>query len=164
MKPAPHSHRPRQGGFTLLELMVTVSVLAILTTVAVPAYSNLIANQRAKAAALDLYTDLIRSRSEALKRRSSITLQASSTVWESGWLVADASSATLSVHDATPTITIRAANGTSNPAAVVYQSSGRLAGGTAPTFVVASSAVTGIAYCVSADLSGRPFMTKGSTC
>lgn len=50
------SHRPskRIAGFTLLELMVTITVVAILTTIAIPAYSQYVRKARRAQAKADL--------------------------------------------------------------------------------------------------------------
>jgi type IV pilus assembly protein PilE len=51
------SRKHRSGGFTLIELMVTVAIVAILATIAVTTYSNQVLKSRrteAKSALLDL--------------------------------------------------------------------------------------------------------------
>ena len=53
------SRRPRQAGFTLTELMVTITIGAILLAIAVPSYNGQIRKSRrteARAALLDLAT------------------------------------------------------------------------------------------------------------
>lgn len=47
-------HNPAQSGFTLVELMVSVAVVAILAAIAVPAYSSYINKSTIKAAQSDL--------------------------------------------------------------------------------------------------------------
>lgn len=63
-----------QRGFTLVELMVTVVVLGIFLSIAVPSFRSLLEAQRVKAMAYDMVADLSLARSEALKRGSDLTL------------------------------------------------------------------------------------------
>lgn len=56
-------------GFTLIELVVTIAVLSILVTVAVPSMRTFIQNGRLITQTNDLIGDLNYARSEAIKRR-----------------------------------------------------------------------------------------------
>lgn len=58
----------RQAGFTLVELMVTVAIAAILLGIGVPSFRALIENNRIAAASNDVVTALQYARSEAVKR------------------------------------------------------------------------------------------------
>ena len=55
-------------GFTLLELMVAIAVLAILATVGVPSFRALIQNNRVTTQANELVSALSFARTEAVKR------------------------------------------------------------------------------------------------
>lgn len=57
-----------QQGFTLLELMVTIAVLAILLAFGVPSMSNAIEKRNTIAAAEQIYSELQLARSEAIAR------------------------------------------------------------------------------------------------
>jgi len=48
--------RRSASGFTLIELMIVVSVIGIVAALVIPAYANFIRNTRAAQAAADLYT------------------------------------------------------------------------------------------------------------
>lgn len=84
----------RQRGFTLLELMVTLAVAAIIVTVGIPGMRQLIQNNRAATSANNLVSAMQMARSEALKRGSNVTVCASSDgatctgTWPQGWIVA----------------------------------------------------------------------------
>lgn len=70
---------PRQrAGFTLVELMVTVAVLAILAMIATPAMQDLIDANRLAGASSDLQASLQLARSEAVRRNSRVTICPSS--------------------------------------------------------------------------------------
>jgi type IV fimbrial biogenesis protein FimT len=58
----------RYRGFTLVELMVTLAVLAILITVGIPAFGDLVRNNRVTSQTNELVTALNIARSEAVKR------------------------------------------------------------------------------------------------
>jgi len=59
-------------GFTLIELVVTMAVAAILVTVAIPNMRTFIQNGRLNTQTNDLIGDLNFARSEAIKRRSNV--------------------------------------------------------------------------------------------
>lgn len=82
------------AGFTILELMIAVAVLAILMGIAVPSFSEMIRQNRLAAQSNDFLTATAVARSEAVKRGSRVTLCpangnncSGNAVWSSGWLV-----------------------------------------------------------------------------
>jgi type IV fimbrial biogenesis protein FimT len=84
-----------QTGFTLIELIMTIALLAILSTVAVSSFSTLIKNNRITTNTNDFMSALVLARSESLKRRSRTTVCrsvngtacATSGGWEQGWII-----------------------------------------------------------------------------
>lgn len=58
----------RFRGVTLIELMVTIVVLAILAGMAIPSFTNMMERQRLINATEAIYSDLQNARSEAVKR------------------------------------------------------------------------------------------------
>lgn len=87
--------RNNHSGFTLLELMVTLAVAAILLTIAVPNFTVFLQNSRLAGTANEVVTMMNYARSEAVKRnrpvtlcsRASDTACANSTNWDEGVLV-----------------------------------------------------------------------------
>ncbi len=60
------------SGFSLLELVVVVLILSITAAIAVPNLRGWLVNHRLQAAARELYSNMQRAKSEALKRNCSI--------------------------------------------------------------------------------------------
>lgn len=86
MRPRAALALPGQAGLTLLELMVVISLSALVLGLAAPALDGLVARQRLRAASYDLVTDLTLARSESLKRAAEVQLlPASGGDWRSGW-------------------------------------------------------------------------------
>lgn len=82
------------GGFTLIEMMAALAVLAILISVAAPSIREFIMNGRIRAQASDLAGDLALARSEAVKRNVRVALCTSNngtscteSAWQAGWIV-----------------------------------------------------------------------------
>lgn len=89
-------YMPGQKGMTLPELLITLSITAILMSVAAPSMRSLIASQRVSSIAQDVYGSFAFARSEAVKRRSPISICHSvngsfchdnGDDWGGGWLV-----------------------------------------------------------------------------
>ena len=74
-------------GFTLIELMVTVSVAAILLTVGVPSFREVIRSNRLSTCANEFVATLNLARSEAIKRGMRVSVRKTGSSWESGWEV-----------------------------------------------------------------------------
>jgi type IV fimbrial biogenesis protein FimT len=76
-----YSRKRRQHGFNLLELMVTVTIAAVVLGIGVPTFTEVLANNRMAGAANDLVTAVHTARTEAVKRRATVTICASSN-WD----------------------------------------------------------------------------------
>ena len=147
---------PLTRGFSLIELMMVVALAAIMALVAMPSFQETIESQRIRGTATDLMIALTRARSEAIKRNVNITLSPKSGDWANGWQIPDPSTGTvIEDHAATAGLTV------TGPGSVVYQSSGRVQGSSAPSFSI-SGDVSASTRCVAVDLSGRPSVKAGS--
>ncbi|WP_444920977.1 GspH/FimT family pseudopilin [Microbulbifer sp. CnH-101-G] len=94
-KQVQHKHYFRQRGFTLVELMVTLMVMAILVSIAMPSFTNSINNNRSIALSEEFIGALSYARSEAVKRGAAVSICASTDgasctaadTWSQGWIV-----------------------------------------------------------------------------
>jgi len=157
-------------GFTLIEMMATLSILAILTVVAVPKFQSLFANQGIKSATFDLLADLTLARSEAIKRNANVDMKADSCLgWQGGWRVKSgttdlrthASMSGLSILDS-----VNATNCTT-PSVVTFNRVGRLASSSVIfTIDVSPSSTKVTPRCIKIDLGGRAnsSLRQGSGC
>jgi type IV fimbrial biogenesis protein FimT len=98
-----------QRGFTLIELMTALLVLALLVGLATPSFKQFSANSRTVATTNSLVNALAVARSEALRRSMPVTACASinsttctaSTNWSTGWIVFTDNTGTAGVLDGT---------------------------------------------------------------
>ena len=78
----------RNKGFTLIESMVVVAILAIVVALAMPAMQTAQANARVRSAAADIMSVLVDARAQAIGRQRNLTLTAESGEWQKGWVLA----------------------------------------------------------------------------
>ena len=150
--------RNRLGGFTLIELMMTMVVVGILVTLAAPSFNDFVLKSRVNSATTELQMSLLLARSEAAKRNSGVTITPVNTAaWTQGWSVTyvdgGGTTRTLKTVDAySGAMTV-----TGPTAALAYGRDGRLTGASAVTFTVNVPGNANItAKTVAVDLSGRP--------
>jgi type IV fimbrial biogenesis protein FimT len=75
------------AGFTVIELIITVAVLAILVAVATPSFRELSLNNRTTSATNNLLADLALARNEAVKTARIGYVSAAGGDWSAGWAV-----------------------------------------------------------------------------
>ena len=90
---------PAQQGFTAIELMVTVSIVALLMALAAPSFTPLIESWRVRQATEQLQSTLHYARSEAIKLGGRVAIQkipnntngctsaTGNRDWDCGWIV-----------------------------------------------------------------------------
>ncbi|MCJ8161402.1 GspH/FimT family pseudopilin [Acinetobacter zhairhuonensis] len=66
-------------GFTLIELMVTIAVLAIIAMIAAPSFSDLLLKQNLKKSSQELANVLVQARAKAALERKEITVNLNTT-------------------------------------------------------------------------------------
>lgn len=75
-------------GVTLIELMATLAVAAILLTVAAPDWRRMVGQHQLRAVVSDLYHDIALTRSQAIARGTRVMLvPAEQASWDAGWTV-----------------------------------------------------------------------------
>ena len=143
-------------GFTLIELVIAIVMIAILSAIAFPSMRSFIVRNRVRDAATDIFIVLNEARTEALKRNVTITLSpvTAGTNWAPGWHIVDPNGGYLEVHQPLQVIAM------SGPANVRYQSTGRLAVAVGAFNISASSGSYTASARVVIDPSGRPYITE----
>jgi type IV fimbrial biogenesis protein FimT len=145
------------AGFTLIELMVVVTVLITLAAVAVPSFNNIIANQRIKSASYELFASLMIARSEAIKRNEDVTIASASGGWQQGWTITQGNTV-IKVQPPLTKISVSRA-----PSSLLFRKNGRLTATSSPLFQFDIDPVNAnFKRCISIELSGLPKTAKGA--
>ena len=160
------SRRTRQGGFTAIELMITLAVVAVLAALAAPSFQQLIATQRIKSVASALNESLWVARSEALKRNDKVAFNFTNSGDDTvvgDWKITQSSDGTgtaLLQQMGSPSVLSTTSTGSN--VLFVFNSSGRLtSGGSSSIKLSVPSANVNRWVCISA--SGRA-VTQSTSC
>ena len=184
MRASTHSGIKREGGFSLLELLVTLAVAGIVMTVAVPNLRDFSMNAKRAAAVNELVSGIHFARNTAVTRNARVTVCAStdaatcdSTEWEDGWIafvdndsdqVVDADETVLRASEEMERATCDSGEFAS---AFMFRPNGRIMSNDIATntgeFTICDSRGADEARVVIVDMSGRPrtsqYLSDGST-
>lgn len=102
----------KNRGFTLIELMVTLAIMVVMLSWAVPSFRTIIQNNRITTQANEFLSAISIARSEAIKRGVSVSLCSSTdqatcsgaATWENGWIVFSDGTGVPGALDGTDTI------------------------------------------------------------
>lgn len=123
----------RARGFTLIETMVVVALLAIVGALAAPNFRQFIGTMNAKSAAFDLIGDLSLARSEAIRGNWPVRVIPTGGNWANGWSIVRDAAPPVDTTLGAQTLRERPALASSlnlsdnAPAQVVFQPNGRMA-------------------------------------
>jgi len=157
----PHPRRsgsPRkEAGFTIVELMIVVTIVVILGTLAAPSMILMIRNQRVKTASFDTFAGLVLARSEAIKRNTNVTITPTGSNWAAGWTTTDSNGNVVARQDPLTDVTL------TGPATVTFNGLGRLTGTVTALFILTSTNLDASQQrCINIDPSGRPVSKQGA--
>jgi len=125
--------RAGQRGFNLLELLIAISILGVITAIAVPSFQSISINSNLSTETNDLVASLRYARSEAAKQGLNVTVCSAnagltacsgSADWSTGWLVVDSGGNVLNVREALPADTATEMDIVGGTGAIVFNRNG----------------------------------------
>jgi type IV fimbrial biogenesis protein FimT len=177
---SPNHTSKNVSGFTLVELMITVSIAAILLGIAIPSFTDTIKSNRLTTQANDFVTALNFARSEAVKRGYQVTLCKSTDGatcvttgnWAQGWvvfadqdndLVFDVGETLLRVQGSAQA-QISMLGSAQITDVIGYRSSGQVVPSAAHTITMCDDRAGAFGKTIGIGVLGRPSTTSNVTC
>lgn len=115
-----------QQGFTLIELMIVLMLIAVMAGIGVPAFQTMLQNSRLTSSTNSLLSALQYARSEAVTQRSAVTVSPlNGTDWASGALIMKGAIKLRETPPAGTGVTV-----TGSAASITYQPDGSAAAAT----------------------------------
>jgi len=147
----------RARGLTLFELLITVTIVAILASFALPSMIDLVQGAAVRTAASDLYASLLQARSEAVKARATVTVAPIGTGWATGWTVKVGGNTYAQTDALRSGVAVQVGVPAGTASAITYGYNGRLSS-TAQQLIFYSTKQTSKvrSRCVSVDTNGLP--------
>ena len=148
-------------GFSLVELMVTITIGAILMAAAVPGFIAMVSNNRLQTQSSNLVLSLNLARSESIKQdlAGGVAVIAAGGVWTNGWSVccaAGTATALQSQGAVGNNLTVKAVNPAGALGTITFDSNGALlAGAGTVMFTFCDSRGSSVAREVEVDMAGR---------
>lgn len=142
-------------GFTLMELMITLTILGILMSLAAPSLSQFITEQRLKSVSFELQGSLMLARNAAMTRGlpASVSVTAKNSDWANGWTVATGG---VTLGDAGAVERISITTQPTNITAFAYTGDGRAT--SVPSFSLSVPSNAKVKpRCIRIDTSGMPY-------
>ena len=164
-KPPINNNMKKEAGLTLIELVSTMAVLAIVAAIAVPSFNMFISGNKKSAAVNQLTGAFAVARSEAVTRNARMTLSATGGDWAQGWTITATTSGTqVKVGPAIPqTVTVT----NTGPTTVEFNSDGTLRTALPAGFTITicdSKRPGSPEKIISLIASGKYSVTEGAAC
>lgn len=148
--------RPRHG-FTAIELMAVIAIVAILAAVAAPSFRQLIATQRVRGASSALAESLWVARAEALKRNTDVGFVFADAA--TGWEVPDPAGGAVPLLTQPAYPAVRSQTQSAGSVHFNFNAYGRLSTGSG--WIQLSDDGAGVFRCVVVSTTGRATAAQG---